>query len=152
MTVLLRPLINEKSTNLIKSSWYTFGVEQDANKYTVARVVAEKFKVDVLEVRIVNLSSKTKAQRTRKGYFNTSPVKKALVKVKKGQKIAIFEMAKADSNEEEVKVVTAEGEHIDTVDTKVKKSLLRGTKVKIEKKQAASEQKQSLSSKTKGDK
>lgn len=151
MTVILRPLINEKSTDLIKSSWYTFGVEQDANKYTVAKVVAEKFKVDVLEVRIVNLSSKTKAQRTRKGYFKTSPVKKALVKVKKGQKIAIFEMAKADSSEE-VKVVTAEGEHIDTVDTKVKKSLLRGTKVKVEKKQAASELKQSLSGKKKGDK
>lgn len=149
MTVLLRPLINEKSTNLIKGSWYTFCVEQDATKQSVTKAVAGKFKVDVLSVRIVNLSGKKKVQRSRRGFYTTSPMKKAIVKLKAGQKLAIFEMAPAEKTEE-VKVVTAEGEEIANV--REKKSLLSGKKVKIEKKAAASEAKKALSSKKKGDK
>ncbi|MBI2022511.1 50S ribosomal protein L23 [Candidatus Daviesbacteria bacterium] len=127
-TVLLRPLINEKSMALTKIGFYTFEVDSNATKTEVEKLIQDKFKVDVESVKTLNLPRKRKLQRTRRGYFLTSPTRKAIVKLKKGQKIPLFEGA---SETEEVKVTTAEGEPVTTV--KEKKSLLRGTKVKIEK-------------------
>lgn len=128
MTVLIRPLINEKSMGLTKLGFYTFEVGSKTTKYQIAKVVADKFKVTVVSVGIINQTGKTKTQRTRKGYFKEANLKKAIVKVGKNDKITIFEHAVP---EEDVTVTTAEGEKVAQV--KEKKSLLRGTKVKIEK-------------------
>lgn len=136
MTIILRPLINEKSMSLTKTGFYTFEVAKNATKEQISKVVAEKFKVTVESVATMNKAGKTKMQRTRKGYFKTADIKKAIVKVKKGDKIALFEQITSDMgheghNHDEVEVRTAEGEVVTTV--KEKKSLLKGTKVKIEK-------------------
>jgi len=128
--IILRPLINEKSMMLAKGDFYTFLIDLDATKEQVARVITEKFGVNVVSVKTVTVQGKVKNQRSRRGKFNTGKIKKALVKVKKGQKIALFEDATREP-EEEVEVRTAEGESMGTV--KEKKSLLRGTKVRIEK-------------------
>lgn len=130
MTILIRPLINEKSTKLIEGGFYTFEVSKHATKQLVAKVVTEKFKVDVLDVNIINIAGKNRMQKARRRSYTTADIKKAMVKLKKGQKIALFEIANPEP-EQEVKVVTGEGEEIAV--TKEKKSLLRGTKVKIEK-------------------
>lgn len=130
MTILIRPLINEKSTKLIEGGFYTFEVSKHATKQLVAKVVTEKFKVEVLDVNIINIAGKNRMQKARRRSYTTADIKKAMVKLKKGQKIALFEIANPE--EQEVKVVTGEGEEIAV--TKEKKSLLRGTKVKIEKK------------------
>lgn len=127
MTVILRPLINEKSMGLTKTGFYTFEVDKDATKPQIEKIVAEKFKVTVLTVNTINRVGKTKTQRTRKGYFKQPHLKKAIVKVGKNDKIALFEQITT----EDVEVRTAEGEAVTSV--KEKKSLLRGTKVKIEK-------------------
>jgi len=127
--MLKRPLISEKSMNITKDGFYTFLVSLHSTKKQIAKLVKDRFKVDVLSVRTINVVGKNKTQRSRKGFFNTSPIKKAIVQIKKGQKIPIFEVA--EEEKEEVKVTTAEGEVIGT--TKEKKSLLRRTKVKIEK-------------------
>jgi ribosomal protein L23 len=154
---ILRPLINEKSMALLKGDFYTFEVTQDATKQEIAKLVADKFKVDCLKIQIVNLKAKRKSQRSRRGYFHTSPTKKAIVKIKKGQKILLFEQVA--NEEQEVEVRTAEGEVMGK--TKEKKSLLRGTKVRVErqeldeskdKKEEASEKQVSASSKRKGEK
>ena len=78
-----------------------------------------------MSVKIINSKGKEKIQASRKGYFTTSGAKKAIVQLKKGEKITLFEVAQA---EEEAQVTTAEGEPV----AKVKKSLLGGPKVKIE--------------------
>lgn len=125
MIILKRPIITEKSMKLAQSGLYTFEVDKNANKPLIARKVAEKFKVKVLKVKIINVKGKVKSQkRTRKSY-ETSGFKKALVQVAKGQTIAIFETPK-----EEAIVTTAEGEPIKI---KEKKDILGRTKVKIEK-------------------
>lgn len=129
MTVILKPLINEKSMGLTRAGFYTFEVAKFATKEQIAKIVAEKFKVKVVSVNTINRIGKTKQQRTRKGYFQQPHLKKAIVKVGKGDKIAIFEQATAPA--EDVTVTTAEGEPIAQV--KEKKSLLKGTKVRIEK-------------------
>ncbi len=146
--MLKKPFLSEKSMNLIKSNFYTFVVGKNTTKQQVAKLVSSKFAVDVLEVRTINLPAKTKTQRTRKGFFSTKGIKKALVKIKKGQKIPLFETAEA---EKQVEVKTTEGEPVATIKEKKsllveKRSLLRGTKVRIE----ASGKSSTLSAQTEG--
>lgn len=138
MAIILRPLINEKSMGLTKTGFYTFEVAKAATKDQISKVVAEKFKVTVESVATMNRAGKTKMQRTRKGYFKQADIKKAIVKVKKGDKIALFEQITAEMADPhaghdhgDVQVRTAEGETLTTV--KESKSLLKGTKVKVEK-------------------
>lgn len=128
--VLLRPIINEKSMILVQNGFYTFEVDKNSNKDQVRKVVSDKFGVTVLSVKVVNTKSKKKMQRSRKGYYETGSIKKAIVQLKKGDRIALFEVAAADE-EPNVTVTTAEGEPV--IKTKEKKSLLKGTKVKVEK-------------------
>lgn len=130
MTILLRPLVNEKSMKLTEGGLYTFEVVKSATKAQIEQIVRVKFKVDVLDVKTVNQKGKEKLQRGRRGFYMTGGVKKAIVRVKSGQKIALFEQAAAPE-EEEVTVTTAEGEPV--AKTKEKKSFLGRTKVKIEK-------------------
>jgi large subunit ribosomal protein L23 len=114
---------------LIQNNVYTFIVDVKSTKTEIAKAVEDMFKVKVLGVRTMTSTSIKKQQRTRRGYFDSTPVKKAMVSLKKGDKIALFEAS--TPQEEHVHVETAEGEKITTV--KEKKSLLKGTKVKIEK-------------------
>ena len=141
MTIIIKPVINEKSMGLTKTGFYTFEVAKAASKDQIAKIVADKFKVKVVSVNTINRPGKTKTQRTKKGYFNMPHVKKAIVRVGKGDKIALFEQVTAQmsdphaghnhGNNDDVEVRTAEGEVVTTV--KESKSLLKGTKVKVEK-------------------
>lgn len=125
MIVLKRPIITEKSMKLAQGGLYAFEVDKNATKPLIARAVAEKFSVKVLEVKVVNVKGKIKQQKRARKTYQTAGFKKALVQVKKGEKIAIFETPK----EEEVTVTTAEGE---PMKLKEKKDLLGRTKVKVE--------------------
>ncbi len=124
--ILKRPIITEKAMKLADQGFYTFEVGKNANKLEIAKMVMDKFKVDVVNVKTINVKGEVKMQRRARSYYETAGVKKAIVQVKKGQKIAIFETPK----EETVEVVSAgESEPI----VREKKSFLRNTKVKIEK-------------------
>lgn len=125
MIVLKRPIITEKSMKLAQSGLYVFEVDKNAAKPLIAKTVAEKFNVKVLEVKVVNVKGKVKQQRRVRKVYQTGGFKKALVQVGKGQTIAIFETPK-----EEATVTTAESEPIKL---KEKKDLLGRTKVKVEK-------------------
>ncbi len=126
MIVLKRPIISEKSMKLAQSGLYTFEVGKDATKPVVAKEVAKRFNVKVLAVKMVNIKGRVKQQKRVRKVYNLPGFKKALVQVKKGEKIAIFETPK----EEEVTVTTAENEPIKL---KEKKDLLGRTKVMVEK-------------------
>lgn len=125
MIVFQKPFITEKSMRLASVGLYTFVVAKGANKLSVARAVADKFKVKVLSVKIINTKPEEKRHRRSGKYFSTSTFKKALVQVAKGQSIALFEVPK----EEDVTVTTAQSEP----QVKEKRNILRNTKVKIEK-------------------
>lgn len=126
MIILKRPIITEKSMKLAQSGLYTFEVDKSATKPLIAKMVSEKFNVKVLGVKIINIKGQEKQQKRARKSFKTQGLKKALVQVKKGETIAIFETPK----EEEVTVTTAEGEPIKL---REKKDLLGRTKVKVEK-------------------
>jgi len=86
--VLKGPHITEKSTDLAGKNQYTFLVWQEANKVQVKKAVEDIYNVKVIDVKVVNIPPKRRrlgrAEGWRKRY------KKAVVKVKKGQKIDIF--------------------------------------------------------------
>jgi large subunit ribosomal protein L23 len=89
--VLIRPVVSEKSYHQITENRYTFKVHKDAHKTQVRQAVEELFDVKVVGVNIVQMPSKPKRRGAIKG---TRPGwKKAIVELKAGDKIEIFEGA-----------------------------------------------------------
>jgi len=89
--ILIRPVVSEKSYNQITENRYTFRVHPDAHKTQVRQAVEELFEVKVVAVNIVKMPPKPKRRGMIKG---TKPGwKKAIVELKAGDKIEIFEGA-----------------------------------------------------------
>lgn len=86
--ILKSPHITEKATDLSKSNWYTFKVFPDKNKIQIKRAVEKLYSVNVLAVNIVNIKRKRKRLGRFRGW--KSGYKKAIVKIKEGQKIDIM--------------------------------------------------------------
>ena len=89
--VLLRPVISEKSYEQITQNKYTFKVHQDAHKTQVRQAVEQLFDVKVLAVNIVKVQPKPKRRGIHKGV--RQGWKKAIVQLKPGDSIEIFEGA-----------------------------------------------------------
>jgi len=88
--IILRPVLTEKSTQLREAqNKYCFVVQPKANKSEVKRAVEETLNVKVENVRIVNVLGKEK----RLGRFSgkRSDWKKAIVTLKEGEKLTLFE-------------------------------------------------------------
>ena len=89
--VLIRPVVSEKSYTQIQANQYTFQVHKDAHKTQIRQAVEELFEVKVERVNVVKVQPKPKRRGTIKG---TKPGwKKAIVQLKKGDSIEIFEGA-----------------------------------------------------------
>lgn len=104
MKHLLTPHVTEKSYAGISdekgaANTYTFRVRPGVTKEVVQRVVEREFKVEVTDVRMVNLPGKTRRFRGVKG--QTSARKKAIVRLKAGQKIAAFDLPDQKTEEKE---------------------------------------------------
>ncbi|GAB4292827.1 MAG: 50S ribosomal protein L23 [Ignavibacteriaceae bacterium] len=94
--ILIKPLITEKMTNLTADqAKYGFIVNPDANKIQIAKAIEEKFDVNVVSVKTINHSGKSKTQFRKSGRFTgkTPKFKKAIVTLKKGETIELFEQA-----------------------------------------------------------
>ena len=91
--ILKRPIVTEKMTDLQGKGFYAFEVEKTANKIVIAQAVEKKFHVTVLSVRTSVHKGKRKSQMTRKGrFYGRTPLwKKAVVRLKQGDKIEFFE-------------------------------------------------------------
>ncbi len=87
--VLKRPLITEKVAGLQAQGKYTFEVMPQANKKQIKEAVETAFKVTVTGVSVVNVKGKQK--RVKTGTIMTPTVKKAIVSLKQGDKIELFE-------------------------------------------------------------
>jgi large subunit ribosomal protein L23 len=89
--VVISPVVSEKSYSGITDRRYTFRVHQDAHKMQVRQAIEQLFDVHVERVNIVKVQPKPK----RRGLFKgTRPGwKKAIVQVREGETIEIFEGA-----------------------------------------------------------
>ena len=89
--VILAPVVSEKSYSGIADRRYTFRVHDDAHKTQVRQAIEQLFDVHVERVNIVKVQSKPK----RRGLFRGRRPgwKKAIVQVREGETIEIFEGA-----------------------------------------------------------
>jgi large subunit ribosomal protein L23 len=87
--VLRRPLVTEKNTFLQAQGKYAFEVDKNANKVQVKQAVEKAFKVTVTGVNMITVRGGER--RVGRRVVVTSPWKKAVVTLKTGDKIQIFE-------------------------------------------------------------
>ncbi len=93
-SILIKPLLTEKAMNLgEKRRQYLFKVARDANKIEIKQAVETKFNVEVEKVRTMIVKGKSKRLNTRRGMtFGRRPSwKKAIVTLKEGHTIELFE-------------------------------------------------------------
>jgi large subunit ribosomal protein L23 len=91
--VLLAPVVSEKSYELIDQRKYAFRVHPDAHKTQVRQAVEELFDVRVQGVNIVKVQPKPKRRGLIRG--QRPGWKKAIVQLREGESIEIFEGAQA---------------------------------------------------------
>jgi large subunit ribosomal protein L23 len=87
--IIIRPVVSEKSYVLATADKYTFRVHPDAHKTQIRQAIEQLFDVNVVEVRTVSVKSKPKRRGLTTG--RTRSWKKAIVQVKPGQSIPIFQ-------------------------------------------------------------
>ncbi len=88
--IIIRPVITEKAMDLAqKNSQYVFEVHPDAPKPEIKKAIEELFKVHVEKVRVINMKPKNKRVRLAQG--KTRRWKKAIVILRKGESIPMFE-------------------------------------------------------------
>lgn len=87
--IILRPIVSEKSYDMIEQNRYTFEVAKTASKPEIADAIAEIFKVTVTSVNTMNVTGKPRRLRYNKGVTRTW--KKAIVTLKDGDSIEFFE-------------------------------------------------------------
>ena len=93
--VLIRPVVSEKSYVLATAGKYTFRVHPDAHKTQIKQAIEELFDdVKVLEVRTSSVPSKPKRRGLTAG--RTRAWKKAVVQVREGETIPIFQGLEAE--------------------------------------------------------
>ena len=91
--VIIRPVVSEKSYVLATADKYTFRVHPDAHKTQIRQAIEELFGVHVERVNVIQVRSKPKRRGLTKG--RKPGWKKAIVQIKAGESIEIFEGAQA---------------------------------------------------------
>jgi large subunit ribosomal protein L23 len=89
--VLLAPVVSEKSYGLIEQRKYVFRVHPDAHRTQVRQAVEELFNVHVEGVNVLKVQPKPKRRGLVKGI--RPGWKKAIVQLREGESIEIFEGA-----------------------------------------------------------
>jgi large subunit ribosomal protein L23 len=89
-TIIKTPVVSEKGTGLrTDQDKYVFRVEKSANKLEIKRAIEELFKVKVEDVTTMIMYGKPKRLGRSEG--RRPDWKKAIVKLKKGETIELFE-------------------------------------------------------------
>ena len=89
MSLVLTPRITEKAIALAEQGIYVFDVPTSTNKIEITKAVEAAFKVNVIDVNII--ITKGKLKRFKQVLGRQRDVKKAMVKLKQGQTISLFE-------------------------------------------------------------
>ena len=93
-SVIIKPVITEKSMNDVGQNKYAFVVARHAKKADIKKAVAKLFNVKVTGVLTTVVKGKTKRTGSRRVESVVSSVKKAIVMLKAGEKIGLFESNK----------------------------------------------------------
>lgn len=127
-SIIIKPLITEKSMAMVKKGKYAFVVAKSARKQAIKAAVKAQFGVTVVSISTSVQKGKTQRVGTKRVEADKSEVKKATVTVKKGQTIGIFEPGGGDDKKEKK-------ESKDKKETKVTKEEKETTETKEDKKE-----------------
>lgn len=86
--VLKAPHITEKATDLAAQNQYVFKVYPRTNKSQIKEAIEELYNVDVVDVKIIKVPRKRRMVKGKIGW--RKEYKKAIIKIKKGQKIEVM--------------------------------------------------------------
>jgi large subunit ribosomal protein L23 len=87
--VIIRPVVSDKSYQLATVGKYVLRVHPDAHKTQIRQAVEALFDVNVVDVRTLSVKSKPKRRGAIRG--RTRSWKKAIVQVRPGQSIPIYQ-------------------------------------------------------------
>ncbi len=88
-SILIAPVLSEKSNELREQGKYVFRVDPAASKIEIKEAVRRLFGVKVVDCTVVNVGGKMKRVRGRPGL--TASWKKAVVRLAPGETIKVFE-------------------------------------------------------------
>jgi large subunit ribosomal protein L23 len=89
--VIKRPLVTEKNSMLAEKGVYVFEVDRRANKQDIKSAVEKFFRVKVANVNTALCRGRSK--QTKFGVSKPVSWKKAMVRLRPGEKISLFEGA-----------------------------------------------------------
>jgi large subunit ribosomal protein L23 len=95
-SVLIRPLITEKSMTDVAKGKYSFVVAKSATKSAIKYAIKTQFSVTVTSIATSVIKGKTQRVSIRRQEVAKPEWKKATVTLKKGEKIALFEPGGGD--------------------------------------------------------
>ena len=86
--ILKSPHVTEKASDLAGRNKYVFKVGLGTNKIEIKKAIQSIYGVDVLDVRTIKIPRKQRRLGRQKGWRKC--YKKAIVKIKEGQKIEVL--------------------------------------------------------------
>ena len=89
-SIVLQPIVTEKSFDLSSRGVYSFKVNMKATKYSVAKELKRLYGVDAVSVNTAVTAGKKRRILGTRMRVKTPRWKKAVVKIKEGQKIEVF--------------------------------------------------------------
>ena len=89
--VIKRPLVTEKNSFMAERGVYVFEVNKTATKLDIKKAVEKYFRVKVSSVNTA--TCRGQAKKTKHGVGKPVSWKKAMVRLKAGEKIGLFEGA-----------------------------------------------------------
>ena len=90
--IIVKPIVSEKSYELLEQNVYTFEVHPEATKPEIREAVEQIFGVRVTKVNTLNRKGKRKRNRKNFSYGKRSDQKRALVTVAEGDSIELFDV------------------------------------------------------------
>jgi large subunit ribosomal protein L23 len=90
-SVIIKPVVSERSYGRLEDNVYTFVVHPDANKIEIRQAVEAVFGVRVRKVNTLNRKGKRKRHRRTGRWGHRPDTKRAMVTLAPGDKIELFE-------------------------------------------------------------
>ena len=90
-SIIIRPVVSEKSYGLLDDGVYTFVVDPRATKIEISQAVETIFNVQVAKVNTLNRKGKRKRNRKSQTFGKRADTKRAIVTLAAGGRIDLFE-------------------------------------------------------------
>jgi large subunit ribosomal protein L23 len=90
-SIIIRPVVSEKSYGLLDNGVYTFVVDPRASKIQISEAVEAIFNVQVAKVNTLNRKGKRKRNRKSQTFGSRPDTKRAIVTLAAGGRIDLFE-------------------------------------------------------------